>query len=819
MKSLDLIGNSNCKLCELHENANTVCLMGRGSANARIMLIGEAPGREEDAKGKVFVGDAGKMLKSILEVFNLDEEQDVYITNPVKCHPPSNIKPRVSHIESCAFKYLVEEIKAIHPRLIICMGDTAAKTMMQSNPIKIAELRRNIFYTQHPYISDIPFIVTYHPAAVFYNPELLEFISKDFEYALQILHNKIKPDRKRNSYIKVSSLDEIEELQSAKIINLDLETDGLNPFIKGKEILSFQISTAEGIGYYLDWTEENKYQLKKFLSRFNGTLNGHNIKFDLKWLWVKAGIKWTGKVNDTLQNIHLLNENFPNKSLDVVATTFTKLKGHKKEFSNKIRDYVKMHKDKKEPIRQAMARLWKQAFFSIPESVRIKYGCGDSDSVGRLRNIFIPKIREEGMYELHKLLMESVKMFVDIESNGMKIDLSKVQQYKDDYEYRIDTIWEQLNILAPKVENHNSNLQLRQLLYGNWRLTPHEVRVGKKRVRYSTSKDALELILQDRITNDQRTYIQKVLEYRKYTKLYGTYIVGLPKYVDDYGYIHADWNLSGTDTGRSSCSNPNLQQIPRKGDIKEIFISRFGRKGKLLQIDVSQGELRIAAHESNEPTMIRLFREGTNDIHTSMGALINKKPENKVTEDERYNTKQVNFLVLYGGGAQTAAQEMKSLTISKALEFIDMWHKTFPGWKKHAEEVRKFVLDNGYVVNSFGRRRRLHILNPNTKEGMTILRKALNSPIQGGLADYNKLCGVALWKRIDNADMESKLIGEVHDAWMLDVPDNEIDKVAEMAIEEFENPNTERFGFKFKVPMKIDIKVGSNWKDMEDYAR
>lgn len=808
--------NSKCRLCDLNRSARNVCIVGTGPVGAKIMLIGEAPGDEEDKKGEPFIGKAGKMLDSILVNLGLDKKE-MYVTNCVKCHTLFNHPLTVHQIETCTFHYLRKEIEEVNPELIICLGGNAAKILLAERSVQIIAVRQQVHYTQKPFTKDIPFIITYHPAATFHKPELLEFIVQDFEYAKKLLSGDVHKKKKKAKYKKLDSIYSIPEYgySNPEWLDLDLETDGLDPFLPDKDILSLQLSTKKGNGYYFDWNKKIARELVELFRNSPVGINGHNIKFDLKWLRMKAGINFDGPLNDTIQNIHLLDENFPNKSLDIVAGSFTELKGHKGKFVKLINDYIKMHKEKKEPITKARARLWGQAYKAISLNTRIAYGCGDADATGRLRRVFIPRLEQEGLVPLNNLMMNATKMFIDIECNGVKVDEGAVDDIKSIYSAKLDRLLKRLDKLAPIELNHNAPLQLRQLLYGVWKLHPHEVKVGRKKVKYTTAKDALDMILKDDISDDQREYITQLLEYKKINKLYGTYIVGLPRYLRD-GFIHSTWNLTGADTGRTSNSDPNLQQIPRKGEIKGIFVSRYD-DGVLMQLDSSQGELRIAAHVSNEKNLIYLFNHGDPDIHRAVAASIFHKAPQDITDTERHNGKTIDFAVLFGSGIKTIAQGMKGATEKEAYQLVRGWHKQFPGWKEHTNRVAEFVVEHGYVTNLFGRYRRLIVMEPESPEGQAQIRKAINSPIQGGLSDYIMLCGYNAWKRIKAECPQVLFVLQVHDSYVLDMPKRYIPKVASILREEFEHVNTSEFGFKFKVPMKIDIKVGPNWKEMEDY--
>lgn len=779
------------------------------------MLIGEAPGAEEDKAGIPFIGKAGKLLDSILLNLGFDVDS-IYITNVIKCHPPYNSKPNLHTIDICASNYLTKEIEIVKPELIVVMGTLAAKEFMQDNNVLVAALRNNIHYTQGPLPEGYPFIVTYHPAATFHKPELLENIVDDFSWVRDILSGKYRRKKIKNKYRKIKSIHKIPGLSEAKWIDLDLETDGKDPFIDGKKILSLQLSIKKGSGYYLTWNSRIRNELAEFLSGFSGGLNGHNFKHDLKWLRVKADIWWTRKINDTIQNLHLVDENFPSKALDAVAPSFTEMKGHKDEFQKLVRKNVMQLKEKKERIREAYAKYYKQAFLAIPEKIRVDYGAGDADAAGRLRRHFRPLLKKEGVWELHKLIMDVEHMYVEMECNGMRIDVDSLPVYEEFYSKQINKLESRLEKYAGYELNPRSPKQLMQLIYGKFKCMPHEVRMGKKRVRYSTSEASLDLILQDDITPRVRKFIETLKKHRKSSKLYGTYVAGMPRFLRPGNLLHANWRLDGTKTGRTSCNEPNLQQIPKEGTIKELFISRYP-KGVLLGFDVSQGELRIGAHMSEEKHLMRIFNEGKIDIHTATAAEALGIDPKDVTPDQRFNAKTVNFAILYGTGIKTLAQSMKGVTEKEATSFIRAWHKRFTGWKPYVDSVHQFVIEYGYVRNIFNRKYRIVVLEPQSTEGFAQLRQAVNYPIQGGLGDFNKLAGLCVYRKIKKIVPAALITGEVHDQYIYDFPNEKAALRCVPIIKEiYENVDTSRFGFKMKVPMKVDVKIGPNWRNMEE---
>lgn len=811
--NIESIRNKKCKLCPTYETANHVCLIGKGPKYPKLMFVGESPGEEEDQEGEPFIGKAGKILNSVFNRLGIIREE-TFITNAIKCHPLLNSKPNTDCFNTCTATYLRKEIELVQPQLIICLGVLAARALLQEQ-MNIVRARNNIWYTKGPLPQGIPFIVTYHPAATFHIQEALGAIIDDLRWAQSIVEGTFKKKKEKNKYKKIDSISKI-NLDGVKWIDIDTESDGLDPFKKGKELLSIQISTSKGKGYYLDWSAKVALEIRFLFDNPNLSFNGHNLKHDLKWLHSKAGVDiFPLRINDTIQNIHLLDENFPDKSLDTVSTSFTNLKGHKNELVRLINEYVRTHKRKKEKITKARSRLWAEAFKSLPGVIRYKYACGDADATGRLRRYFLPRLKEEGLYPLHKLMMETTKLITEAECHGIKIDLEYHKELKKIYKKKVNRIYKELAILAHDEEmNHRSNIQLKHLFYIKWKCISTPVKSGRKIINFSTGKDALDIMLGHEKRPKVINYIKKLMEYRKESKLYGTYIKGLSRFLRS-GYIHATWNLTGADTGRSTCKNPNLQQLPRSSPIKGMFVSRFD-DGELGQLDASQGELRIMAHAANIKRMIQHFKEGR-DIHAATASDGEGIRVSAITEEVRYRYKQANFSIGFGSGVKTAAREMET-SVENAARVMANWNRTYPEWKVYAKGVEKFLSKHGYVETLFHRRRRLNLLEPYTASGQRIIRQAINATIQGSLVDYCRLGGVALRRRIQQEGLQNDILilGDVHDSWWFDYRRKYRKKLYQMVKEEFENPDTSEFGFTFKVPMKVDFKYGPNLKDMKE---
>jgi DNA polymerase-1 len=598
-------------------------------------------------------------------------------------------------------------------------------------------------------------------------------------------------------YKKVYSVDEIPDIHTAKWVSVDLETDGFCPFLPGREILSVQLSVKEGTGYYLNWNPKVKEEVKKIMENPEQGKTGHNVsKFDRKW-FRKAGIRYRGKIFDTLNAAQLLNENLLDKSLDTLTTEFTTLENHKDE----LKAYKKSQGKKFE-------------FKNVPEEIMVPYGCGDVDAALRLKNWFAPGLKKQGLMPLFNLQMRGMQLFSECEYSGWKIDVPLIDELADIYEKKINNLQRKLGNLNPR-----SWQQVGAILYDKWDLPA----MGKPKKwggppSKNTAEDTLLKLSNLRGTTDeQKQFITRLLRYRELSKLLSTYILGLGDLLRPGDFVHANFKLHGAVTGRSSCVDPNLQNIPRTGDIKRLFISRYGERGRLLQVDVSQGELRVAAHRSQEETLLSYFRQGNIDIHRKVAARVLKKSEDKVTTEERKKAKIVNFGILYGGGVDKMASSMGCST-EEAEVFLAKWNAEFPHWKEYVKAQEKLVIRRGYVVSDFGRRRRLPNAGYRTGPERAELRQAVNSPIQGGLFDYTLLCGCDLRDRIKKARIrKAHFLANVHDSWVLDTTEDHVEEISSMMQEVFKHPSTqENFGFEFLCPMDIEVQVSkTNWLEMK----
>jgi len=426
-------------------------------------------------------------------------------------------------------------------------------------------------------------------------------------------------------------------------------------------------------------------------------------------------------------------------------------------------------------------------------------------AIARLRDIFAPRLKREGMQELFdKVEMPLVMVLKDMQAAGVKIDTEAMESFLEDVDKELKKVSAGIYKAAGKEFNLNSPKQLREVLFTELKIRPTK----KTKTGYSTNEEVLsELAREHRIA-------ALLLDYRQLTKLRGTYILPLLEAVKaGDGRLHASFNQASAQTGRLSSSNPNLQSIPAKGDLaknlRRSFVPSF-EGGCFIAGDYSQIELRILAHYSQDENLLEAFK-GRSDIHAYTASLLFRDQDLGET-NKRDIAKRVNFAVLYGMGAYSLAREL-GVSLARAQSFIDDYFLRYHKVKDYMQNVYKELEEKGYVTTVLGRKRRLPDFNsPNHQLREFARRQAVNTPIQGSCADLIKTAMVGLYKELKAKKMLSRIIIQIHDELVLDVAPDEPAAVIEMLRRNMLN------SLKLAVPVEVNIKRGPNWADMEEVA-
>ena len=408
------------------------------------------------------------------------------------------------------------------------------------------------------------------------------------------------------------------------------------------------------------------------------------------------------------------------------------------------------------------------------------------------------KLKQREEYKLFsEIEMPLLKVLAEMEYTGILVDKNMLQEYSKDLNKSVEALSDEIMDLADEEFNINSPKQLGKILFEKLNLTV----IKETKNGYSTDADVLEKI------RDEHPIVDKILEYRTLSKLKATYVDGLLPLINiDTNRIHAKFNQTVTATGRISCTDPNLQNIPIRTEIgrqlRKIFVAPEG--SKFIDADYSQIELRILSHISGDKNMIDAFNND-NDIHAITASQVFDVPLEEVTKQMRSEAKAVNFGIVYGISDFGLGANI-GVSRKKAKMYIEKYFEKYPGIKKFMEDTVKNCKEKGYVETLWGRRRYVPEIKSNNYNVRQFgERVAMNAPIQGTAADVIKIAMINIQKALEENNMKSKLILQVHDELVIEAPDEEVDKAKEILVREMENV------IKLSIPLKAEAEIGKNW--------
>ena len=429
-----------------------------------------------------------------------------------------------------------------------------------------------------------------------------------------------------------------------------------------------------------------------------------------------------------------------------------------------------------------------------------EYACEDADITLQLKNKLEQELKQHDCERLfYDIEMPLMPVLAEMEMNGVCLDTASLAETSKQFTARMNEIEARIYELAGEQFNIASPKQVGEILFDKLKIV--EKAKKTKTGQYVTSEEVLQQL------KNKHEIVADILEHRGLKKLIGTYIDTLPKLINPRtGHIHTSFNQTITATGRLSSSDPNLQNIPIRGeDGKEIRKAFIPEPGCLFfSADYSQIELRVMAHLSQDPQMIEVFREGK-DLHAATAANIYKKPIEEVTRDERTKSKRANFGIIYGITVFGLAERL-DIPRDEAKMLIDGYFDTFPQVHDYMEKSKDVARQQGYVTTLFGRRRYLPDINSaNSVVRGFAERNAINAPIQGTAADIIKVAMIHIFQRFKAEGIKSKMILQVHDELNFSVYPDEKEKVERIVLEEMQN------AFHMSVPLVADSGFGDNW--------
>lgn len=581
-------------------------------------------------------------------------------------------------------------------------------------------------------------------------------------------------------------------LSKAKLLAVDTETNSVEPV--RADLVGISISDKPGRAWYIaigsggDLFTEKKLSLdeilpdlKEILENESCQYTGQNIKYDYIIL-KRHGIELANISFDTMIGSYLLDPGLRRHNLDDLA--FDRLGVETIKYSD-------------------IAGTGKKAktFDEIDPAEICDYACEDADLTLQLHNQISQEVKKEKLTGvLEKIELPLIPVLARMEMEGVSIDQKYFAKLSKEYDTKLSSVEKKIHKEAGEEFNINSTKELQRILFDQLGLPK-----GKKtKTGYSTDQSVLEDL------KDHHKIVQYLLDHRKYSKLKGTYIDALPALVhESSGKIHASFNQTIAATGRLSCTDPNLQNIPIRDESGRAIRRGFVASGKdnvLLSLDYSQIELRIMAHFAKDEALLRAFSEEL-DIHAMTAASVFHVDESEVTADMRSRAKTVNFSIIYGVTEFGLGQNL-SISREEARSYIDRFFDAYPGVKKYMDETVKFAEKKGYVETIFGRRRYIPDITSSNrfrKEGA--IRTAVNTPVQGTSADIIKLAMIEIDQKFRAKKLQSKMILQVHDELVFDVYRPELDEVKKLAGDIMQNC------VKLDVPLKVEGSAGNNWDE------
>ena len=567
-------------------------------------------------------------------------------------------------------------------------------------------------------------------------------------------------------------------------VSLDTETTSTNPI--DAELVGLSFAAEEGKAFYVP-IPDNREKAETIVNIFKPLYEspqimkvGQNIKYDMEVL-MRYGVNLSAPMFDTMIAHYLLQPE-QHHGMDYLAET--------------LLDYETIHIDTLIGPRGKSQKSMRE----VPPALVCDYAAEDADVTLRLHNVLKPRLKDAGMEQLfYEIEMPLVPVLAQMETDGVLLDTDALAETSRTFTERMREIEQDIYREAGHEFNIASPKQVGEVLFGEMKIVekPKKTKTGQ----YVTSEEVLQQL------RTKSPIVGKILQHRGLKKLLGTYVDALPKLINPRtGHIHTSFNQAVTATGRLSSSDPNLQNIPVRGeDGKEIRRCFIPEPGCLFfSADYSQIELRVMAHLSGDENMTEAFREG-HDIHAATAARIYKEPIDSVSRDQRTKAKRANFGIIYGITVFGLAERLE-ISRDEARQLIDGYFDTFPRVRDYMERAKEMAREHGYAETFFHSRRYLpDITSHNATVRNFAERNAINAPIQGSAADIIKIAMVRIHRRFAEEGIRSKMILQVHDELNFSVLPEEKERVERIVLEEMQH------AYPLSVPLVADSGWGANW--------
>ena len=830
--------NPDCIKCGLFDKCRHPFMPLDGSMHPKVLVIGEAPGEEEDREGRPFVGRSGQLLRNVLNECGL-RDGDIAFTNVVRCRPPDN-KISIKYINHCK-QFAWEEILSTNPEIVFLMGNSPLTGILRETGISTWN---GVAVKKDGY----KFVPLYHPA----------FILRDNNYLdswLEAIMRAIDGEEERDTfeYAYPNSMQELRDmrefLREAEYISYDVETSSLDAFSNYSLILSLSMA-GNGRAYSVvvdhpenPWSDEEFQDLVQIivgiLDDHKGKIVGHNIKFDMMHTKSIFGYEIVPG-GDTMLISHLIDSKPGIHGLKHLAGVHLGMYDYEKDLNEYIREHSEAN------VRRG------GSYANIPANILLRYGALDAKATILLNDLLRNKLSEKQKIFYEQVVMPASYVLGRMQINGFVLDKYIADRYSKIYEMirgeKLHEIRNDKHVVAvvnrrkkPSPFNPGSTLQLRELYFKSYHIP--EIAQTPKGEPSTSSRLYKEY-------EDEFPILRQIRMYKLMSKMLNTYLnpASSGLWTSGDGMVHTSYNQHGTITGRLSSSDPvNLQNIPTPDSepgtiletlpIKNIFTHRdwLAESGNVVvpeelkndgfdagavgMLDYSGMELRIFASCSNCEKMLKIFNETDKDVHTMVGSMISRLKYEEITRPMRYKYKWTSWTLLYGGDEYTLSA-LYDIPLDECQRTVREYYDTFPEVLDYRKYTQDFAEEHGYIESVFGRREHL----PYIEDDRDITRRnaarraAVNMPIQSAASDTLLCALIVADAELRKKNMRSLLVNTVHDSVVIDMPREEIEESVSIVKNAMENvkqyakiyfPDID-FSW-LKARLKADIDIGTHY--------
>jgi len=867
-KPIDEFEDHKCDMCPLHEFATHVKIKPRyGRGDIKLLLIGEAPGQEEDERGQAFIGNSGKKLDRILHEAGIPID-NVGITNVVRCAPWKDPlsrgrtrTPDEDEVYSC-IRYAFDEIHHVDPDVIVSLGNIATKFLLG---IKggITKMRGRVFKLDmgHKEYSVIP---TFHPASILHGairnePDMIRDLKKAWGVAnggrdFFIPQWELVNDDFRAIEILQSVISDFKS-GDVPYAAYDIESVDLDPYQGKMRLLGISVAPREHEGYFIPlFHKESRITVGKIaphLQEFFETVEvvGHNIKFD--YIWTKYNLGYDLKVRfDTLLASSLIYGDTRSNDLGSLSQDLLSYPDYEAELRRFLESLPKDQRN----------------YGNIPLKLLGPYGATDAAATRALAPIFMERIKTEELDFPYTLVHHALGVFTEIEINGWRIDIDELHRLQEYYPQRYDAYlkkffqtrgcrWflnrvtdqrvreildsksfpnnighEKLNLVR-RACNPNSHNQMRSIIFEFYKSQIIDITgvnqlpsTNEKTVLTAWSKFSQRAMDSEQISDpavkrktvfkyqDAKKFMEYLWVLRSIQNAGSKYLNKLPQHIRPASDILSfSYNITGTVTGRFSTSDFAIHTTPRESDVKRLFIAPWDY-GLVLDGDYSQWEMRIMALEAGDDGMLKAFEEGY-DIYKYVASKLFNREMEKVTKEERQLAKSVGLGIIYGRGPNSIA-EVCQISVDEAKALIEEFFRRFPRIRDFVERCHEEIKTTGKIRTRFNRIRHfpsaLRESEITWREKGEIERAAQNFPIQSLASDLTLIALFSIHEEFMKQGLHSKVLGFVHDGIPAAVYQGELFKVLDIFQKSMSTRLKEMFPW-LDIPIKTGFKTGRSW--------